>query len=432
MAQDNLKGNPRQGLVAGTLGFFFGSAAVALYSPAAPQFQETMGLSPTLVGFFVGAPVLFGSLLRIPFSAWCERNGGRKPFLVLLGLSIVGMAGFAGVLLLYYPDDMSGALYPVLFFFGALSGSGIAVFSVGVSQISYWFPRDNQGWALGVYGGIGNIAPGVFTLLVPVMLVALGFVSTYAVWLGLLVLGGAIYYIFGVDAWYFQLRRQGLADGRARKRAHERGQEVFPEGTPIESLRRSARIWKTWSLVGGYFFTFGGFLAMITWLPTYYQEFLGVDAGTAGILVGIFAIYGSLIRVPGGSVSDVFGGERTAGLAVCVVLGGSLLLSAVETVSLAFLGTMIVATGMGVNNAALFKKVPEEIPEAVGGASGWIGGLGAFGGFVIPPVFGGVVSLMGPIGYARGFLIYAALASIGLVSVYTLYQSDSRVSQNPS
>jgi NNP family nitrate/nitrite transporter-like MFS transporter len=89
------------------------------------------------------------------------------------------------------------------------------------------------------------------------------------------------------------------------------------------------------------------------------------------------------------------------------------------------LGTMVIATGMGINNAAVFKKVPKEIPDAVSGASGWIGGLGAFGGFVMPPVFGSIASRMGDIGYARGFLVFVVLSVLGLLLIYALNRSDS-------
>ena len=46
-----------------------------------------MHLTPVTVGFLVAMPSLSGSLLRIPFAAWVDTTGGRKPFLVLLGIS---------------------------------------------------------------------------------------------------------------------------------------------------------------------------------------------------------------------------------------------------------------------------------------------------------------------------------------------------------
>ena len=50
---------------------------------------------------------------------------------------------------------------------GLLCGCGIATFSVGISQVSYWFPQQRQGSALAIYAGVGNLAPGMFSLLLP-------------------------------------------------------------------------------------------------------------------------------------------------------------------------------------------------------------------------------------------------------------------------
>ncbi|MGL4493412.1 MAG: MFS transporter, partial [Tannerellaceae bacterium] len=79
----SLKGSPQQGLIGATLGFFFGFAAVALYGPTAQNFQSAMDLTPAMVGFLVSIPSLSGSLLRIPFGAWVDDNGGKKPVFIL-------------------------------------------------------------------------------------------------------------------------------------------------------------------------------------------------------------------------------------------------------------------------------------------------------------------------------------------------------------
>jgi len=96
-----VKGTPNQALCAATMGFFVGFAAVALFGPTASRFQQVMHLSPVMVGFLVAAPALSGSLLRIPFSAWVDTTGGRKPFLVLLVLSVIEMAGLLLVVFLF-------------------------------------------------------------------------------------------------------------------------------------------------------------------------------------------------------------------------------------------------------------------------------------------------------------------------------------------
>ncbi|GAB4528380.1 MAG: nitrate/nitrite transporter [Anaerolineales bacterium] len=423
MSKVQFKGNPTEGLIGATLGFFIGFAAVSLFGPTAKKFKDVMELTPVMVGFLVAMPSLSGSLLRIPFSAWVDTTGGRKPFLVLLGLSIIGMLGLTGVVYLYYPDRLSTGMYPLLLVLGLLSGCGIATFSVGISQVSYWFPQSRQGWALGTYAGIGNIAPGLFSFLLPLALASWGLTGSYLAWLVFLVVGSGLYYVLGRNAWYFQAVDAGLPPAEAREVARAAGQEIFPAGSLKESLLISARVWKTWMLVILYFTTFGGFIALTAWLPTYWQSFFGAAAKTAGLLTATYSILTSVVRVYGGSVSDRLGGERTVMLAMGTTLVGALIMTVSHNYGLSIVGEIIMALGMGVGNAAVFKLVPQEVPEAVGGASGWVGGLGAFGGFAIPPVLGAFVRAQGDAGYAQGFVVYVVLAVICLVVARVLERS---------
>ncbi|GBD11587.1 hypothetical protein HRbin23_01257 [bacterium HR23] len=103
--------------------------------------------------------------------------------------------------------------------------------------------------------------------------------------------------------------------------------------------------------------------------------------------------------------------------------------------ALSVVGEAVMAVGMGVNNAAVYKMVPQEVPEAVGGAAGWVGGLGAFGGFAIPPVMGVFVRAQGAPGYATGFGTFIGLAVLSLVLAYVLkraHTAATRVAVAPS
>src|SRR5690606_31379751 len=101
-------------------------------------------------------------------------------------------------------------------------------------------------------------------------------------------------------------------------------------------------------------------------------------------------------------------------------LAGASILSFSNAVSLSIIAVLLLASGMGVANAAVFKLVSVYVPKAVGGAAGWVGGLGAFGGFVLPPVMGAIVERFGTVGYARGFLVFAALAVVNLAIIFML------------
>jgi len=421
-----IKGNPQQGLFGATLGFFVGFAAVALFGTTAARLKEVMQLTPVMIGLLVAAPSLSGSLLRIPFGAWVDTTGGRKPFLILLWLSVAGMLGLLLVIYFLYPERMNASLYPLLLVLGVLSGCGIATFSVGIGQVSYWFPQHRQGSALGAYAGLGNLAPGLFSFLLPMVLVAWGLSGAYLAWLIFLVVGVVLYHIAGLNAYYFQFRSQGASPGEARQKAQKLGQEIFPNGGSKESLTSAARIWKTWFLVIIYFTTFGGFLALTAWLPTYWVNFYPVSVMTAGILTALYSLTASGIRVFGGALTDKFGGERTAILSLAVTLSGAILLAISHIYVLSIIGVVLLALGMGVSNAAVFKLMPQYVPQAVGGAAGWIGGLGAFGGFVIPPVLGEFVRAQGSTGYATGFVSFIFLAALSLGLAYGLKRSHAR------
>jgi NNP family nitrate/nitrite transporter-like MFS transporter len=409
-------------LFGATLGFFVGFAAVALFGPTAVRFRDAMHLSPMALGFLIAMPALSGSLLRIPFSAWVDATGGRKPFLVLLVLSILGMAGVWFIVATRYPDGLTPSLYPVLLGLGALCGCGIATFSVGISQVSYWFPQARQGRALAIYAGIGNLAPGVFSLVLPIALQTVGLATSYLLWLAFLVVGTAGYWFFGRNAWYFQLRARGVSVEDATREARAAGQELFPARSTIDSLRISARVWQTWALVGVYFTSFGGFVALTSWLPTYWTSAFAIGVVGAGLLTAMYSLTASGMRIVGGVLADSLyeGGQNAGILSLLVMLTGALVMATALRFELAVPGVLLLAIGMGICNAAVFKIVPQVVPQAVGGAAGWVGGLGAFGGFAIPPMMAFAVRDLGQPGYSIGFIVFVFLALVSLALTWVV------------
>ena len=397
MSNYNLRGSSTRGLVGTTLGFFVGFAAVALYGSTATVFKGVFqDLNPILLALLVAAPNLSGALLRIPFGAWVDTTGGKKPFIVLFILSII------------------------------LSGCGIATFSVGASQTSYWFPKSKQGVALGAYAGFGNLAPGIFSLILPIIaLPLLGLSGSYLAWLIFLILGTIAYCFVAENAWYFQLIKKGVSKEKAKEIANkEYGQELFPNDKVSESLVTSAKTWKTWALVIIYFATFGGFLALTSWFPTYWTSFFGTKTITAGVLTAMYSLLTSLIRVYGGKLADKKGGEKVTIIALVIALIGAIFMTFAGSIGFAIVGIVILAIGMGIANGGVFKIVPNAVPHAVGGATGWIGGLGALGGFIIPIVMASFVS--GTEGYSTGFSVFIVLMVISIIIVGVLSKGKKK------
>lgn len=422
MTDLTIKGTPALGLKAATLGFFIGFAAVALFGTTAVGLREIMELTPMEMSVLVAVPALTGSLLRIPFSSWVDTTGGRKPFLTLLGLSIAGMLGLTFMIVTMYPDNLGREHLPAILILGALSGCGIASFSVGASQVVYWFPQKRQGRALAVFAGVGNLAPGVFTLILPVAVVGIGLGGAYVLWLALLIGGTVLYALLGRNAWYFQYLAKGMAPDEARKLAATMGQELFPLDGIRKSFETSAKAWQTWALVSIYFTTFGGFIALTAWLPTYWMQFHGFNVVAAGLLTAGYSIATSLVRIVGGILSDRLreGGENTGILALLITLMGAFMLTMSQEYQIAIPGIVLLSLGMGICNAAVFKLVPQLVPQAVGGATGWVGGIGALGGFLIPLALGFAVSDLGMRGYPIGFVVFIFLAIFALSMMWIL------------
>jgi NNP family nitrate/nitrite transporter-like MFS transporter len=114
-------------------------------------------------------------------------------------------------------------------------------------------------------------------------------------------------------------------------------------------------------------------------------------------------------------IADKIGGIKTSIISLVFMAVGSFGILFIRNIEFCVLSMIIMAIGMGVNNAAVFKLVPKMVSNAVGGASGWVGGLGAFGGFAIPPLLGAFVARSGSDGYREGFLVFLLLAIFSIV-----------------
>jgi NNP family nitrate/nitrite transporter-like MFS transporter len=404
-----------------TLAFFAGFAGVSAFGPIVPKLKESMALDPFLMGLLAACPALTGSLLRIPFGAMVDRMGGKKPIMILLVLAVGGIGCITLMFGLFRPPQP--AHYPVFLLSGILCGCGIAVFSVGIPTVSYWYPQKKQGTSLAVYAGLGNMAPGMFAVILPYLVVSLGLTVSYVLWLAMLVILLGVFWFLMHDAPYFQYKQMGIdIDKDALLIAC--GEELFPSGAAFESIKKAGSDWRTWILTAFYFVSFGGFIALTVWFPTYWTEYFGTSLVVAGSLTALYSLSTSLLRVLGGITSDRIGGEKTVFISFLVVtVGAVLLIVCSKSMAVAITGEVLLALGMGFANAAVFKLVPKYMPETVGGSAGIVGGLGAFGGFVIPPVMGLFVKVNGVEGYSQGFAVFLVLSllSLALFAVLNRY-----------
>jgi NNP family nitrate/nitrite transporter-like MFS transporter len=151
--------------------------------------------------------------------------------------------------------------------------------------------------------------------------------------------------------------------------------------------------WRLHRLSLLYFVTFGGFVAMFTFLQKLLTKWFELSNVDAAARAAGFAALAVAARPVGGWLADRYGGPAvlTAAFAGIAVDGAALAAVATHptmlTVSIACL-TMAVFLGLG--NGAVFKLVPHEFPENPGAATGIVGAIGGFGGF-FPPVAMGLI-----------------------------------------
>jgi NNP family nitrate/nitrite transporter-like MFS transporter len=159
-------------------------AVWTLFSIIGIQIKENLGLNDSQFGLMLGTPILTGALSRIVFGIWSEQYGGR---IVYVGVMLTAsLATF----LLTYSDTYLLTLTAAL-------GLGLAggSFSVGISYVSKWYPKQKQGSALGIFG-IGNMGAAVTTCLAPFVLVAFGWQVVAQIWAGGLAIMAIVFWLF--------------------------------------------------------------------------------------------------------------------------------------------------------------------------------------------------------------------------------------------
>jgi len=465
--RQRLQQHPSMGLISAIIGCCLGLSCIALYAPVVTKLQRklpTMG--PIKTAFLVASPLLSGSLLRVLFGARADAMGSYRLLNLQLICCTFGMLCVAMLMKeIMTPDEAPNGgegYYYSLLFFGAVTGTGISTFPVGACQVSYWYPKHNQGTILGVFGGMTTIAPGLASYWLPLAFDRMGVPKAYFAWVGTLMLGTLLYYMVGTDSWYFQLLALGFSRKDSKKLAAELGQEFFPmsaeqqeeldatssneEGVVREEtlacargcwresretysdLRRAAACWKTWALVSIYFCAFGGQVAVIEWLPLYWNELHSSHPDWAGPVTGIFTVIIALARSLSGPSNAKLGGEIAGMLFFAITAVAALFIAVSRIVALSIFGLMVLAVGLGVGCNAAFMLLPQEVPEGcVGGAAGIVSGVGCFGGFALTPLMAIFPRLLGQggNGYAWGFLVIAMLALGNIRVCHTLLQHSS-------
>ena len=191
-----------------------------------------------------------------------------------------------------------------------------------------------------------------------------------------------------------------------------------PPDQEHQTLREHVQcLWEAdgWAFNLVYVITFGGFIGLSTFLPSFFYAQFGVSKVAAGQLTVLAALMGSAIRIVGGWVSDRIGGIVTLSVVLVAAIGVFLSLTAEPSLVVTTGLFMLCFALLGMGNGALFQLVPLRWPNNTAVASSMIGEIGALGGAILPNVMGFSKQWTG--GFGPGFLIYALFTAAVLVGL---------------
>lgn len=379
-----LKSGHAPTLFASFLYFDFCFAVWVLNGAMAPFISEAYGLSAAQKGFMVSVPILAGAFMRFPLGVLAQYIGRKNAALVEMGLIMLALAyGFLFI---------NG--YDQVLAMGVLLGIAGASFGVALSLGSGWFPPEHKGLAMGI-AGAGNSGTVLAVLFAPPLAQAYGWQAVYGLAGLCMLLPFAVMMVFAKE----------------------------PPDNEHQTLREHvACLFEKdgWAFSLIYVVTFGGFIGLASFLPTYFHDQFGVTKVQAGQLTMLATLMGSAVRVIGGYISDRVGGINTLS-GVLVLTALSLLLCGLAGGSLA--GTtllfMLCFAALGAGNGALFQLVPLRWPLSTAVAGSMIGEVGALGGGLIPNAMG--LSRQYLDSYFWGFAVFALLA-LAMLAMLRLMQ----------
>lgn len=390
------------------------------------QFHLSAGQLTTIglcnLGLTVPARVLVGALL--------DRYGPRRVFPTILIFAAV-----------------PNTLFAISNSFSILVASRLALsivgggFVVGVRMLAEWWPKEEIGTAEGLYGGWGNLGGGVATVGLPLLADAFGGADGWRWSIGLMgVLAaawGIVYLRLAKDtpegsAWRPPIRRGALevttrasvfglialmvpvvgVMGVIAYRVHLVGVISSPAllvilialsilllGVIVQILRvnRPALAGaypaefrfplQSVAICGlAYAVTFGGELAMLSMLPTFFGGTWKLGVATAGGVAGAFGLMNLVTRPAGGIASDVTGRRRaTLVFALLGVAAGFTLMSRVNgawRIGDAAVVCLLACACLQGGSGATFALVPQIAPRSSGQVAGIVGAYGNIGGTI--------------------------------------------------
>jgi NNP family nitrate/nitrite transporter-like MFS transporter len=336
--------------------------------------------------WLVAVPSGVGAFLRLPYTFAVPTFGGRNWTIFSALLLVVPCALMMWAV--RHPELSFGTLLVV----AAVAGAGGGNFASSMTNISYFYPEREKGWALGLNAAGGNLGVAVIQKLGATVIAAgtgaaLGRIGLIYIPLAVIAAVGALLFMDNLT--------EARADVGATASAAKRGQ--------------------TWIMSFLYIGTFGSFIGYSTAFPALLKNPALFDRADVALSYGFLgALVGSLARPCGGRLGDRLGGARvTVAAFAAMTLGG---LGAVASIGpkgrildhpnfgLFFASFMLLFLASGIGNGSTYRMIPaifarrgrenggdddamRRARKEAAGALGICSAVGAFGGFLVPIIY---------------------------------------------
>ncbi|HSC00630.1 MAG TPA: nitrate/nitrite transporter [Burkholderiaceae bacterium] len=400
MATMSRQGQALSVLIVSTLAFTVCFMVWMMFGVIGIPLKKTLGLSATEFGLLTATPVLTGSLIRVPLGIWTDKYGGRIVMAVLLAITV------PAIWLMAYATQFWQFLT-----IGLVLGLAGGSFSVGTPYVARWFPKNRQGFAMGVFGA-GNSGAAVNKFVAPALVVAFGWTMVPHVYAAIM-LGTLIVF------WVF---------------SHSDPAHLVPAHTRFVDQLKTLRDPRVLKYCQYYSIVFGGYVALSLWMVQYYVGEYGLDIRAAALLAACFSLPGGVLRAIGGWLSDKYGAHGVTWWVMWVSWICLFLLSYPQTDF-----TILTANGpttfhIGLNvyaftflmfllgiafafgKASVFKYISDDYPDNIGTVSGIVGLAGGMGGFVLPILFGALMDFTGV--RSTAFMLMYGVVWVSLIWMY--------------
>jgi MFS transporter, NNP family, nitrate/nitrite transporter len=362
--------------------------------------RQMLDLNATQFGLLMATPVLTGSLVRVPLGIWTDRYGGRIVMALLMAVTV------PAIWLMAYATQFWHFL-AIGLFVGLAGGS----FSVGTPYVARWFPKRQQGMAMGVYGA-GNSGSAVNKFVAPVILVAFGWAMVPQVYAVIMAATVVLFWLF----------------------SHSDPAHLVPSQVSFAQQLKALKDPKVLKYCQYYSIVFGGYVALALWMVQYYIGEYGLDIRVAALLAACFSLPGGVLRAVGGVLSDKYGAHKVTWWVMWVSWICLFLLSypqtqfTVATVNgpqtfhiglnvYTFTALMfILGIAWAFGKASVFKYIADDYPGNIGAISGIVGLAGGLGGFVLPILFGALLDITGI--RSSAFMLLYGVVWVSLIWMY--------------